>query len=375
MVIELHDDIAKILDNISDSNDINSLAINKLFELMYERKHVVKASINLLNSIKSFKFLNPYNHSLISYLLEHRSTVYSSLPPLNKKIIVVPSEAYFSKSDSEYYITLDNSYNITQAKLSAENPKDYNFYVNIFHYLNKNSLYTINLENCSFAGSTAKEFLEAMDKNNNIVLAISDSDKDYKDDKLGDTAKNVKQYIDRHKGQSIMDYYILGMREKENLIPIDCYLLFATQDNRTFLECIKTHCANDEFMQFVDIKDGYKIKHLSTEKPKWHALYDDFIDTCKQNGIYKQNVTENDKTCINGICGNLADKICDIFFSNTYKRAPEEKEIIENAKFDLKEHIPSYIMNEYQIIYSTIFTFGCAQKYSHNSFLLGKCSS
>ena len=133
MVIELHDDIAKILDNISDSNDINSLAINKLFELMYERKHVVKASINLLNSIKSFKFLNPYNHSLISYLLEHRSTVYSSLPPLNKKIIVVPSETYFSKSDSEYYITLDNSYNITQAKLSAENPKDYNFYVNIFH--------------------------------------------------------------------------------------------------------------------------------------------------------------------------------------------------------------------------------------------------
>ncbi len=373
MIIELHDDVSVILDKITDPNDSNSLAINKLFELMYEHKHIVKASRKLLEQIKNFKFLNPYNYSLITDILAHYVDIYSSLPSLSKKIIVVPSKKYFSKSKSVYYITLNEASNFTQAKLSAENPRDYSFYVNIFHFMNNNPEYTISLENSSFSGSTAKDFLEAMDTTNNIVLAISDSDKNHKDDELGDTAKIVKRYVDRHKGPAIMDYYILNMREKENLIPIDCYILFATQDNRTFLECIKKHCTNDEFMQFVDIKDGYKIKHISTENPKWHVLYDDFIETCKQNGIFKTNVTENEKTCINGIGGNLADKMCDIFFCNAYKKTKQEKQIIGNAKFDLKEHIPSYIMNEYQFIYSVLFTFGCAQKYSHNSFLLRKC--
>ena len=369
MIIELHDDISQILDNITDPNDDNSLGINKLFELMYEYKHIIYASRQLLDRIKKFQFINPANKSLIVYLLNHYIDIYSSMPKVNKTLIVVPSKSYFSARDSQYYITLDNSHNLTQAKFSAENPKDYNFYINIFNFFNTNSFYTINLENCSFAGSTAKEFLEVLDRDYNIVLAISDSDKNYKTDDLGDTAKIVKRFVDRHSGTSIMDYYILGVREKENLIPIDCYNLFSTKDNKTFLECINKCCSKIEFMKFVDIKDGYKLKHISAEDGYWHSLYDGFIHICKQNGICNMDVTEDDKNCINGIGKNLADKICNIFFCKTYKKSPTETKIIESAKFDVMEHIPSYIMDEYQVICSVLFDYGCAQRKKHNSFI------
>lgn len=373
MVIDLHDKIPELLDTITESTDENAMGINKIFQLMLENKHVVRASRETLEKLLKFKHLNSSNKALITYILGHYVNTYSSIPPVSKRLLVAPSKAHYTNNDSVYCILLKDAYQLSCSILSTENPTDYNFYVNIFHYFNKNNEYTINLENHAFGGSTAKDFLQAMDKDNNIVLAISDSDKSYENDNYGGTAKKVIEYIDSHAGTALMDYYIIHLREKENLIPFDCYWLFRKSNNKLFLECLENFKSNEELMRYVDLKEGYKLKHVNTSDQNWHSLYDDFIDICKQKGAYNINATIDKDICINGIGHQSADELNNIFFCKSYTKTIQQNKKIENAKFDIKEHIPPYIMDEYNILYSLLFTFGCAYKKRHISFLKKEC--
>ncbi len=373
MIIALHEKIPELLDTITLSTDENSLAINKLFELMLENKHVVCASRDTLSKICNFKYLNASNKDLITYLLDHYVNTYSSLPKVSKKLLIVPSPGYLINDDNTYCILLKDTNNFSCAKLSTENPTDYDFYVNVFNYINENNEYTIHFENHAFGGSSAKDFLQAMDKENNIVLAISDSDKSYEKDAYGDTANKVVEFINSHPGSSIMEYYIVHMREKENLIPIDCYCLLGKSTHKLLFDCIKKFESNQEFMRYIDLKDGYRLKHINTTNKEWHNLYDAFIAECKLNGAYNKHATQDNDVCISGIGGNLADELSQIFFSKSCTKTRRQKEKIEEAKFDIKEHIPPYIMDEYKVLYSLLFTFGCAYKERHISFVKKEC--
>lgn len=367
MIIELHDDIGEVFDEIIYSTDGFSTGINKVIRLMYEEKHVVVASVSLLEKIRDFAFIDPVNERLVDYLLNHYVDTYSSLPEVKRKLCVVPNEKYFIE-DGNYYITLDKADELKQAKLSTENPKDYQFYCNIFYYFNDNKKYTISLENHSYSGGCATQNLESMDVAQNLVFAISDSDKDYFSDKYGGTALAVMKTIGEHEGPSFMDYYVLGVREKENLIPIDCYRLFQKTTNKLFFDSVYVYKDNEEFMRFVDLK-GLKHDKLLCEDSNWHALYDDFIETCKNKNVFIEQKTGREKNCIKGITKDLADKMSSIFFVQSGKRSPYENRIIKDAEFDVKSHIPSYIMNEYNEVCSWLFAFGCAPFNLHNSFV------
>lgn len=373
MVIELHEKIPELLNTITEATEENAMGINKLFLLMLENKHVIRASRDTLKKIREFKFLNAANKDLITYILNHYVNTYSSLPHVSKTIFIIPSKDSYIKSDNVYCVLLKDAYKLDRAKLSTENPTDYNFYINVFEYLNKNNEYTIQLENHAFGGGSAKDFLHAMDKENNIVLAISDSDKGYENDSYGATANKVIEFIDSHTGTSIMDYYIIRMREKENMIPLDCYCLFSKSFHKSLFDCIKKFASNQEFMRYIDLKDGYRLKHINTCDTEWHRLYDAFIDECKQKGTYNMQATQDNDVCICGIGHQLADELNNIFFCKSYAKTIQQNKKIEAAKFDIKEHIPSYIMDEYNIIYSLLFTFGCALKKRHNSFVKKEC--
>ena len=122
-------------------------------------------------------------------------------------------------------------------------------------------------------------------------------------------------------------------------------------------------------MKYIDIKSGFKVKRVTSSDAKWHKLYDGFIEMCKQSGIYNENPSDADKYCVCGIGDGLADKICEIFFSKTYNKTEEEKNIISAAGFDIKEHVPEYIINEFNSLYELMYTFGCAPQRVHNSFV------
>lgn len=370
MIIELSDEIEGIIENIEEPNDIMALGLNKLFELMSEHKHVIYAKRSLLEKIKNFQFINPSNKKLIDYLLNHYVDIYSSMPNVIKKVKVVLDDSTVKDLSKYHYIRLDKACYLNQAKLAAENPNDGNFYINIFMFLNTNKEYTINFENSSFAGGTAESFINEMDKCANIILAISDSDKDYENCDYGATAKHVIESVNNAK-DAIMNYYILNFREKENLFPIDGYILFASSKDKTFLKCIKKYCDNIEFMKYVNIKDGIKKKQIEDKNEYWHILYDGFIKICRENNIFEgKNSVSNRKCCIKGIGGKYANRVCNIFLNPKYKRTEDEQKIIEEAGFDIKEHIPKFIIDEWENIFDYLFSYGCALKDIHNSFLL-----
>lgn len=370
MIIELHDDIDSLLYQTTDPLSKTAQGINKIFQLMLERKHIVFASRKLLSAVNSYNFINPANKSIIAQILIHYVEFYSSLPNTNKKLVVVPSETYFSTIDNNEYITLDKCVNLSQAILSTENPRDYIFYCNLFKFMNTNELATINFANNSFAGGSAKDILKSMAINNNILLAICDSDKDYETSELGSTACSVYRFFKNHKdAEAYMDFYILPVREKENLIPLECYELFSEDLKKPLINTIKCFSGNQEFMKYVDLKEGYKLKNINTNSSEWHKLYDCYVEECKKNNIFNTNATHSDDHCISGIGGKLADDLSDYFFNGDSNNKLSKKKKKEAANFDINQHIPSYIMNIYQELFSLMITYGCVFKKVHNSFL------
>ncbi len=370
MIIELHDDIDSLLCQTADPLSNTAQGINKIFQLMLEEKHIVFASRKLLSTINSYNFTNPANKSIITQILIHYVEFYSSLPNINKKLVVVPSETYFSATDNNEYITLDKCVNLSQAILSTENPRDYIFYCNLFKFMNTNNLTTINFANNSFAGGSAKDILKSMANNNNILLAICDSDKDYETSKLGSTACSVYKFFKKHKdADAYMDYYILPVREKENLLPLECYEPFLNDSQKPLINTIKSFSGNHEFMKFVDLKDGYKLKTINTSSSKWHSIYDCYIEECKKNNIFNEKAKNNDDYCINGIGGKLADDLSDYYFNGDQNNSLNKGKKKSIANFDIKQHIPEYIMDIYTELFNLMLTYGCVSKEVHNSFL------
>ena len=112
MVIDLHEKIPELLNAVTEATEENAMSINKLFLLMLENKHVIRASRDTLKKIRDFKFLNKANKDLITFILNHYVNTYSSLPPISKTILIVPSKDYNTKNDNEYCIVLKDAYNL-----------------------------------------------------------------------------------------------------------------------------------------------------------------------------------------------------------------------------------------------------------------------
>lgn len=370
MIIELHDDLDALLSTITNPLDECAQGINKIFELMIENKHIVVASRKLLRSIFSYAFINPANKSIIAHIIQHYVDVYSSLPDTNKRLRVVPAPKYFVPDDENEYILLKDCYTLSEAILSTENPNDFTFYCNLFKFMNKNNAITINFSNNSFGGGSAEQFLKTMITDNNIILTICDSDKDFETSDLGSTAVTIARFFARNRtAPAYMEYYILPVREKENLLPIECYELFSDNSKKQFIDSIKSFSCNEEFMKFIDIKSGFKLKKVNCECSTWHKLYDPYIDVCKSNNAYNETATDDDDYCIKGIGGKLADRLADCFFNEENKDNSANKKIIADANFDINNHIPKYIMSIYTELFNLMITYGCVLQKAHNSFI------
>lgn len=370
MIIELHDDIETILLNITNPLDKNAQGINKIFQLMLENKHIVIASRNLLRNIISYNYINPANKSIIAQILNHYVDIYSSLPKISKRLKVVPNSKYFVLEDENEYIPLEECYTLSEAILSTENPCDFNFYCNLFHFMNMNNAISINFSNCSFGGGSAEQFLKTLIIDNNILLAICDSDKDFESCDFGSTAVAVTRFFARNRNApAFMEHYILPVREKENLLPIECYELFSDNSKKQLIAAIKNFADNEEFMKFIDIKSGFKLKKINCECSEWHNLYDPYIDLCKSNKAFNETATEDDDYCIKGIGSKLADRLADCFFNEENKENSANKKIIADANFDINNHIPKYIMSIYTELFDLMITYGCVLQKAHNSFL------
>lgn len=369
MLIELCDDLLNIVENIKDVNDLDAYNIDHIIDLMLSKKHIVYASRNLFQKICDCEFISQRNRQIISYILNHYVDLYSSLSDQINLNIVITASNVINYDSGHYYIPLSESNKIHTAVLSTETPTDFHFYETIFIFLKstyfKESKLLFRFDNRPFGGGAAEQYLENIYKSNLVIFIISDSDKKYFNDKMGDTAKAVTKFTKYH-CLSPIGCYVLNVGEKENLVPIDFYLAY-NLSNQNLLKCINSFNNNIEFMSYVDIKGGIKTKQVDKHNEEWDNLYKPFIDECGKLGLTS---VSNDKF-ISGIGNKAADAAIDAVLNKNSTQAlnSTQKKQIDELKKDVFSHIPSYIMDEWKSLYLKTINFGCYIEIGHVSFI------
>jgi len=74
----------------------------------------------------------------------------------------------------------------------------------------------------------------------------------------------------------VLSYKIKFTDERGNLFEKDVYNLLSCETG----EALETtdYTEGCFMVPYIDLKDGYRLKHINTSDTEWHRLYDDFID-------------------------------------------------------------------------------------------------
>jgi hypothetical protein len=142
--------------------------------------------------------------------------------------------------------------------------------------------------------NTAKEYSFLQSKSDKFCLCLVDSDRKAPNLDIGDTAKQVRKVDDE--SLPLCHYFILGVRELENLIPTSIYKeTFGHDPNKKnsieFLERLDNSLFSNA-RKYIDIKDGLKLqKILKEDQKKEFRLY--WIDFARK---FRFGVSED---CIN----------------------------------------------------------------------------
>lgn len=360
MWIELDDAIIDLFDLNTKATDKEARALNALFQSMYNNYHIVYGSRELLKEISHLPFIYEDNKMLITWILNHYISVYECRSIITKKIHIVPLEAIKPNNENEFYAIISDFEKIKSSQLLSENKTDYDLYYNIFNFLKMfGNNYCLYLENNTFNGGNVAAAVQIVENEKRFAICVVDSDKDYIKDSFGTTRTSANKEVQKAKRKgAVLDLYTLGMREKENLIPMDFYETI-TLDKKEFIMCVNKFATNIEFMKYIDLK-GIKKKKIINADEQWRALYSDFIEECKRLNIYDDCSTENEY-CIKGFGDKLIQITNEVFFENSYNRInDEQKEQVLTIKSDINSHIPSYIMEEWKSICKEMFNYGCS---------------
>lgn len=204
-------------------------------------------------------------------------------------------------SDCEFYEAMIKKY----AK-----GKGYRYKLN-FKYVNGGGLNThLNYENSIVQGKAP-------------CLAIVDSDKEDEDDSYGDTAMNVMEKYNTLKKYHVTGYYILNVREKENLIPPHLYSIVSDDEDlkrdMDILDKISKHSKLKRICTYGDIKSGVKVakitKNFSSENMIKEYLKNEITTVVKKNQVDEELLKfiskKLDSICENSPFGEVVNEICD----------------------------------------------------------------
>ncbi|MBR3836718.1 MAG: hypothetical protein IKJ74_01115 [Clostridia bacterium] len=360
MWIELRDDLIDAFDTNTKSTDRIARSINALFTSMYDQYHIVYANQDLLEKLRSMPFVHQDNQVLITWILNKYISVYECHDAVKKKIIVVPDGVQETNTNNIYYIAISELQKIRQSMLLTENKTDYDLFNLIFSFLKpfgKN--YVISLENNPFYGGNVSASVQIVESSSRFALCIVDSDKDYETSCQGNTCNSAVRSIDRAKEHNcVIDLHILGVREKENLIPLIFYST-TSSEKEVFYNCVRKFEENVGFMKFVDYK-GIKQKKINSANTEWSSLYMPFVEECKKSGIFLEQEDEKE-LCVKGINDHQLEMATQAYFEDSYVQlTKKQKDDVLMIKTDIKLHIPRYIMEEWNSISAEMFDYGCS---------------
>lgn len=406
----------KIKKDKPEYKDIIEL-LDELAESYRKNKHIIIADIDVLEYLGSLTDLSPKSRSIYNLLCDHVHTDYYSL-----------------KKQLKIFIKIVGNNTSDNLKVTSGNQEILNFpieFIKKFKEFRKTLLITEDIEDSRFYISLTQKYIDykkindidlAFDKNNGggnntyksvedeinerFILCILDSDKKYKNDKIGQTARNVKRFIDKDKPNSLGIYikdmtgiYILDVREKENLIPPSFYKLCSNGNNKDLLQILskleitKESCNNctlcEELLKYGDLKDGTKLQnYLKIDDAKkifncHPQLKNNDIQPileCSCNKDYSDDdlkkivipgigesctkYFEND-ILKNGLVNQIESKK-EVFKNNPNQGLKERIQKLEQnyqISQNLFDKIPEYIQNDLIQLCDIILAWGCSTKF------------
>lgn len=324
MFIEIDLDLGNL------GNDFTPLQIDALSNLARsgrEGRHIIVALREDCLFLSKLDSLSQRDRSYYRTIASRLSTIYPIKNRLTTQIYVKRNIAASKSTNGANNILslplehFSDSRTTESTRLVCENLDDCYVYTELYGVWG--NLNRLNIR-CSFepehgGGNTISRLAERhINEGYRLALILTDSDRDFKEDKLGATANDVENKI-RKNAPILVSHTHLNVRELENLLPDEVYTEHIHQnykDHRDAMEAIGELSIRSfkEARLYIDLKNGLKLHKLlrlaDSEKPCCQATWEPILREARGTSIYNKNVSQ---TCIkDSTCkmGNHADCTC-----------------------------------------------------------------
>lgn len=284
MIFGIDSSIIDTLKMPDSDNYLDSiLLIEKLGTIFREGKHLIDLSRTDLEEIlKHSQELSLHVRKTYYFIKKYFSTLGINEIFKKKAIITLTLKDIVEKDDKYYipmkYAIVEDFFNVN---FITEDITDKDFFSYIAKCVAKKNSKLNGIKISSVfkngGGDRCSLILEDSCKIPSITISIIDSDIKYPGCVLGETAKKVKKLEIKN---SIFEPKFLNIREVENLIPIDFFLLHDSYKKNIDKQIIKFYDKND-FYKYFDFKEGLTRKKLLKclkKKKYWENILEYKID-------------------------------------------------------------------------------------------------
>lgn len=318
--------------------------IENIAKAVSQRNHIVISDYENLEALINIEELSTNTRRIFNSIKQKSFTISGVEKIVNSYLLVVSNLEEFhiiTEGNKTIYRVPLKYFNriekILPLHLIGEDDSDCMFYENMAKKYLKEEKLGLGIKIMRVHGGgeqTWKTYKKELIEYNKICLAIADSDKLNENSNLGVTAHKIKKVYDENKLKYVTNIHILKVREKENLIQPNFYMMCTNSSIfKKDLEILKQLFENKEYKKiyyYLDIKDGvwYEDLHRILSKETF-----DEISATLCAGLEKSKI-------INGI-GSMFERVrCEIICQELEERIKyKEKAYLKNDSDSLKEEI------------------------------------
>lgn len=366
MLIKFDKSVANYLESITSDIAIHDNVVMLVYDalsLVYKNNHVLlldRYSIGVFKKCESIQ--SKYNSVVIRNIEKNLNDIVQVKKEINRIIVFYIDE--YELENNAIYIQIKKDTKIEAALLIAENSKDGEFFFEISSKIlhsKKLGNFKINLSIIHGGGCDTPNQYERYSNEQRMCICIVDSDKYFTDDEFGLTAKKL---IETHKliSNPASNYYILNVKEKENLISPIMYL---------HSNCINTHIQsfakldetkNQEILSFMPFFKGLSVKKYRNLSIQAKEQYNRLLTLIDESRLLEIPFDKIDKPYTKPTAWlyyvNISDMasvfLTSIKTNNSKLRFGEHETMIENNEIQF----PGYLSKEWSRIFEEIFSYG-----------------
>jgi hypothetical protein len=326
MLIEVEKDIVKAAIDVKD--DRHKTAIDVLRELVISIRrgnHIVYVPcLKEKSTCDDLKKVLPFEFALLRHSLIERDKIGLVLQTVENRIICTFSQPKKQpNTPNRIYInplTQSQFRWYEETRVIAENLSDVQFYQYVFKFFTRsNKLKGIKsaMEFVLGGGATTYRVVEhECSSNKHPVVIIADSDKNYPEDEIGNTAKNIVALFSKNgelEHHEISRCYVLHfVRECENLIPSTFY--DKSQSKEEFVRFLQSiDCS------YYDLKSGLTCYSLCEKKScnYWKRIIPllnvENVEKCEHRKHEIHSCKKSERICVvdHSLCAGFLSDLVD----------------------------------------------------------------